>query len=846
MRTLWRELRSGWRTLRRSPATLVGAALTLGIGVGAVSTLFTILYPSLRNPYSDRAVWIFETRPELGWKLVPTSPEKIEDWRQEQRVFQRVGGYYPWHFNVTVGETPRTVKGARVSPAWPAIAGLEPLMGRTFGPDDVGGDAEPVVLVSDLFWERHLGRAPSVVGSALRVDGVERTIVGVVPRRAGFLRELHELWIPDEEFLGVGSRFARYLNGVARLADGVSLRRAREDMDRVQRVLAERHPEAYAGWGVEVIGAREYRFGYFQVLLFLMFAGAGVVLLIGCTNVANLVLVRNAAREGELAVRTAFGATRASLLREHLFEGLILGALAAAVGLWITSRAVEALPQLLPESLRWVQHFVALTPPTVGFCVGLGLGVGAWVGLLPGLAISRADLALSLKRVSGTATLDPGGRRTRFLLAAVEVAVAFAVACGTAVLLHDYRTLASEDPGIRTDDLVAFTVRRPRPPWSEAESLRRFHPRLLESVRSLPEVEDAATVNFLPLEGVPWATSFTIDRDGSADPEVLEAQYRVVSPGYFELLGIPLVAGRTFAGGAPVESAVAGTGEAAEAEPSAEAEGPAEAEAVAAGAVAANGGFAGDDGCAVVVNAAARDRFWPGEEPVGATIRGLSEATRDAPCRVVGVVGNVRHFGLGSEPVPEVYYAFDERPFGWMTVVVRTREDPAALAPRLRQRVAAVDPDQAIEAPQRLEAVALDSVWLVRWGVAGMTAIGAVAIVLAATGAYGALRVWVLQRTREIAIRIALGARSAHVEWMIVRQGLGLVVVATLLGLPLAVLFEVATWWAPFLGVPSEEPPRLAIYGGALVLTFVLALVACLLPARRAARTHPADALRYQ
>jgi putative ABC transport system permease protein len=808
--TLWQDLRYGWRMLVRHPGFALVAILTLALGIGANTAIFSVVNAVLLRPLSyaspDELVAIWESRP--GRERETATPANFLDWRERNDVFAALAAFGPASFTLTEGGEPEQLRGASVSHNFFALLDSRPALGRTFEQ----GEADPLsVIISHALWQRRFGSDQSIVGRRIRLNDRPYTILGVMPPQFNFLflspmrtsaRDATEFWVPaprlDVPALGGSADFdldrfrrASYLRVIGRLKPGVSLAQAQSAMEGIAAQLAVEHPDTNRDYGVRLVPLHRQIVGDRRPALLALLAAVGCVLLVACANVANLLLVRGAARQKEIAIRAALGAGRRRIARQLLTESLLLalasGALALLMAAWSLDLLVRfgpsELPRLAEVSIdRWVLGFTLLVS------ILTGLAFGAW----PAWKSSRTDLNESIK--GGAA---PGGRR---LLVVAEVALSVLLLIGAGLLLRSFLRLQSSDPGFDPARLVTFSLNLPGSRYPRPETQAEFYRRALERIRALPGVEAAgATIN-LPIRGD--EITFGILFEGRPEPAPSEREsvgYQAASPDYFETLRIPVRRGREFNQSDTINA----------------------------------------PGVALINETAAR-RYFSGVDPLGQRIK-LGGHNRPW-LTIVGIVADVRHGGLGAEPRPEGYACALQSPFSFTDVVVRTKGDPRAVFADLRSIIGGLDPALPLTRVMTMEDQIAASVAQPRFTMALATLFGAIAMLLAAIGLYGVMAYTVSRRTREIGIRLALGAQPHQVLRMILAEGLSLTALGVAAGILSALaLGRLATSF--LYGISGTDQ---LTYAAVAALIFAVTALACYVPARRAMRIDPLTALRLE
>ncbi|MET0556929.1 MAG: ABC transporter permease [Vicinamibacteria bacterium] len=799
MGTLARETRHAARLLLRQPGFTAVAVATMALGIGATTVIFSlvdaVLLRRLPFPEPERLVQVWETfRPA---RLAPgssdltgtASPANLRDWREQSGAFEGLAAFQLSSVSLREADRPVRTPAASVSGEFFAVLGAPPLHGRTLGPADEDGR---VVVLGEALWRRSFGADPRVVGATVPVDGVAHTVVGVMPASARFPAEA-ELWVPLA--LGPSQRDVRgshFLRVVGRLRTDAALDAAQQEMSGIAARIAAAHPDQQTGRGIRLVPLHEQLVGRARPALRVFMGAVALVLLICCFNVSNLLLARAAARQRETAVRVALGAGTWGLARQFVIEGLLLAGLGGAAG---TALAWGGLHLLLGGIAGVVPraHEVHLDARALLVTLGAVVASGIAFGLAPLRRAFRADVNEALKQgARGSAGASGSG-----LLVAAQVAITTVLLVGAGLLLRSFSGLVDVDPGLRAEGVTTARLTLPAARHADAQAVAGFHRRLLERVQAMPEVEAAGLITHLPLQ----ASGFNggVVPEGQEFPRGQEpiAEFRVVTPGYFRALDIPLLRGRTLE----------------------------ERDAEAAGRV-------------VLVNDALARRFWPGEDAVGRRLRmGSGE-----PLSVVGVVGDVRNVALAQDTRPELYLPAQEDYVGMLrtaSLVVHGRAG-ASVAGALRAAVAAVDPEQPLYDVLPMSDVITASIADRRLNLALVGGFAAVALLLAALGVYGVISYTVAQSTREIGIRMSLGAQRRDVFRLVVGQGALLAGVGMAAGL--AGALALTRLMASLLFTVGARDPLTFV--AAPLLLLLVALVACAVPALRATRVQPVMALR--
>jgi predicted permease len=805
------DLRYGLRVLARSPTFTVVAVLTLALGIGANTAVFSVVNGVLLRPLAykdpDRIITIWE--PSRGGHTLGLTDVEFFDIRDRNPVFEEVAAYATGATNFTgVGE-PERVTATWVSADFFPVLGVQPTLGRVLLAEDDKPDPAPVVVLSYGLWQRRFGADQGVIGRQVSLNGISRTIIGVMPRGFQFVSPEVEMWLPlglDPANVDAGSRS---YNAIGRLRPGVPLARARVEMNGIAAQMAEeyktRFPKgANATSSLNLIPLHELIVGDVRQALLLLLASIGFVLFIACANVANLQMARGEARQKEMALRLALGANRLRVVRQLLTESLILSLMGGVAGLLLAYWGVGALLALAPESLPRTGE-VGIDGMVLIFTLVVSLLAGTVFGLGAGLRFSHTDLHASLKE-GGRSTASSSGRRTRHLLVISQLALAVMLLAGAGLMIKSFIRLLNVDPGFNPQNVLTARINLPRSKYPQHQQINAFYKQLLERVGTASGVEAAGTVTALPLSGLNSNASFEIEGRPRASDEVAQnADYRMVSSDYFRVMGIPLLVGRYF--------------EASDQE--------------------------GAPGV-VIINEAMQHAFWPDEEPLG---KRINLGVPGSPwLTIIGIIKDVKHKALNVASKPELYFLHSQNAYKALgvypslTLAVRGTADPLALTGVVKSAVQGIDPDVPVAKVETMEKVLSTSVAQPRFTMLLLAIFALVALALAAVGIYGVMAYSVGQRKHEIGIRLALGAQTSEVLRMVMRQGMLLVVIG--IGFGLAGALTLTRLLKDLLfGVQVTDPLTF------VAITFLLisvALLACWIPARRATKVDPIIALRYE
>jgi putative ABC transport system permease protein len=786
--TLWQDVRFGARTLRKNPGFTAVAVVALALGIGANSAIFSVVNAVLLRPlpYKDpeRLVMVWEKGNADEFPINSTSAANFIDWRDQNQVFEAVAVMGRASFNLTGAGEPVRVDGRRVSAGLFRLLGVEPQLGRAFLPEEDAPGA-------------------GVVGKPLTINGQSYTVVGVMPPQFQFPSRQDELWVPIA--FGAQEAANRGNNSyevVGRLKADASLERARAEMDTIAARLKQQYPDAVKSNASVVVPLREQVVGDIKPALLVLLGAVGFVLLVACANVANLLLARAAVRRKEIALRVALGAGRLRLVRQFLTESVLLAALGGAVGLLLSFWGVNALQAFMPENIAGVKA-VTVDAGVLVFTLAVSLLTGLLFGLVPAAQALKLDLNEMLKEGGRDASSGRGGNRVRSMLVVAEVAVSLVLLVGAGLLINSFLRLRNLDPGFRADHLLTMSVVLPPQKYPDQARRSAFYSELTSRVEALPGVRSAAVTDWLPLTMT--GGSFGVSVEGRADPGTdkrPDVVTRVVSAGYFETMGIKLLRGRQF----DERQDRAGSPQ------------------------------------VVVVSETTARRLWPGEEPLGKRLQ-PGDPDPSGWMEVVGVVNDVRQFDLTAEPRLQMYLPHVQ--FEWFVprqLVVKTDVEPSSLAAAVRKTVWELDKDQPVSDVRTMEEVLSESIARQRFSTLLLAIFAGLALALAAVGIYGVMSYAVAQRTREIGIRMALGAQAGVVLRLMMRQGLKLASAGVVLGLAGALLLT-RLMSSLLFGVSATDPLTLATISLMLV---GVALLASYIPARRAAKVDPLIALRHQ
>jgi putative ABC transport system permease protein len=801
MTTLLQDLRYGIRMLLKNPGFAAVAVITLGLGIGANAAIFSVVNTVLLRPVPyedpDRLMVLTENQ-QPKFPEFSVSPGNFLDWQKQNAVFERLAAINGSAF-ILVGEgaEPERLFGARVSAGLFEMLGVNPVHGRTFLEEEDQPGHENVVILSNGLWKRRFAADPNVISQPITLSGISYTVIGVMPPSFGFPDRETDVWAPVAfTARDAQSHGGHYLSAIGRLKQGATVEQARTEMSAIAARLAEQYPDSNTGWGVDVFPMQEYNVRDIKPALLVLLGAVGLVLLIACANVANLLLARATVRQKEIAIRTALGASRGRIARQLLTESVLLALVGGAVGVLLAQWGIGSLLALAPQQLPRVKD-VTLDASALGFTLLVTLLTGVIFGLVPALQSSRPNLNETLKE-GGRGTTG-GHHRVRAGLVVTEVALALVLLIGAGLLIRSFYRLQQVNPGFNPSNALAITVSLPGRKYPQPEQRAAFFTQLIEKVSALPGVVAVGASQTLPIQG-DYLLGFIIQgRPPYAPGEDPSTNYYSVTPDYFKSMGIPLLKGRVFT----------------------------EQDRTGATRVA-------------IINEEMAKRYFPDEDPIGKRIHVTQgpETFRE----IVGIVGDVKQYGLARPTTLQTYEPALQAPFSSMTLVVRANGNLVPLGGAIRSQVLAIDKEQPISRIRPLEQVVAESVSKQRFSMLLLGIFAGVALVLAAVGLYGVMSYSVTQRTHEIGIRTALGAKQTDVLKLVVGQGMMLAL--TGVGIGLLAAFALTRLMSVLLfGVSATDP--LTFVAIPAVLT-VVALAACFVPARRATKVDPMIALRYE
>ena len=797
------DLRYALRQLIKAPSFTAVAILTLALGIGACTAIFSVvnavLLRPLNYPEPDRIVSIRETNlPQFP--VFSVSPPNYLDWEKQTKSYEYLAAYTGGDLNLTGDGEPQQLSGLKATAHYFDVYGVKPILGRMWLPEEDAQGKDHVVVLSYHFWQRVFGGAADVVGRSIQLNGEPYTVVGIAQVGFGLTSKV-EAWTPlafKPEETANNARGDHYINVVGRLRPGVTVAQARAELELLATQLAKQYPDSNKGWGIFLMLSQDYIVRDVKPVLYTLLGAVGCVLLIACANLANLLLARASARSREISIRAALGASRARLVRQLLTESVVLAVGGGVAGVILARWGLDALLALAPSSLPRISE-IHLDSGVLIFSLALSIITGLVFGIAPAWLAARADVNEALKQ--GTRGSTEGGARGRLRSALVVLEVTFALMLlgGAGLLARSFMQLAHVDPGFTPENATLLQLSLPQKKYAMPEQQTAFADALLERVKVLPGVQWAGITHSMPLLGG-YVLTFSIEgRPPIAPSDQPSASYYAVTPDYFRAMGIRLIRGRTFT---PRDDAKAPR--------------------------------------VAIINEAFARQFFPNEDPIGKRID--IDLGPDAWREIVGIVGDIKQNGPDQATSAQSYEPFAQKPFNSIDLVIRTKGAPAALLGALRPAVYAVDKDQPIGVIRPLEEIMADSIARQRFAMTLLSVFSGVALVIAAVGIYGVMAYNVVQRTGEFGIRMALGAQQRDVLRLVLMQGGKLIGLGLVIGLA-ATLAVSRAMGSMLFNTSACDPLTLA---SITLLLGAVALVACFFPANRATKVNPIEALRAE
>jgi putative ABC transport system permease protein len=798
-----RDARFGLRMLRREPAFTAVAVLTLALGVGVNTAIFSlvnaVLLRPLPFPQSDELMVFNVENGKSGETFPSVSPADFFDWKAQSRSFSDFAAYTGGSITLLEADRAEEIPATRVTQDFFKTLQVQPALGRPFRPEEFKDGSNNVVILSQRLWRRRFGGDPGIVGKTLKVEQGSITVAGVMPPDFK-LPSAAEAWTPlAEDSSEMRLRAARYYQAVARLKPGVARGQAEAEMRTIASRLAAEYPDSDSNWSVRLVSLRETLVGDARPALLILFGAVGLVLLIACANVANLMLARATARHREVAIRAALGASRWRIVRQLVVESVLLSCLGGALGVFLAQWSVGAILWLLPKELRFPRVEEAHVDLAVlGFAFAVALLTGVVLGLIPGLKASRGGFHEALKESGRGASAGRRLRRARGAVVVAEIALTLVLLAGAGLLIRSFERLRRVELGFNAERVLVFPISTSMAKYAQPEARAAYFERLAEQAQSVPGVESVARASCPPLM---YTMFFPFSVEGHAKPnEVPQAWFNSVGPNYFELMGIGLLEGRGF-----TDEDRAGTTNAA------------------------------------VINETMRRRYFAGEDPLGKHLT-INYLNTPLTVEVVGVARDIKQESLAAQPNAQIYVADPQVPWFSTALVVRARGDANAMLPSVERAVRAFDPAQSGSGAKTMGQLLSDSAAQPRFYSLLLGCFAGLALLLAAVGVYGLISYAVAQRTHEIGIRVALGARGGDVLRLVVGEAMLLVLFGIVAGLGAA--FALTRLMKSLLYEVGATDP--ATFAGVTALLACVALAACVIPARRAMRVDPVIALRCE
>ncbi len=814
MSRIWQDLRYASRSLLKNPSFTAVAVLALALGIGVNSAIFSLLDATLLRPLPyanlDRVMVFWENNLQTGAEQLNPSPADFIDYKNQNQVFEYMGAFVEGNLTISNGDMPERIWGVDASADLFNVLGVKPILGRGFRTEEEQPGNDNVAVLGYDLWRRSFNSNPGIIGTQLTVNNRVHTVVGVMPPGFTFPPggQKVEMWTPlslrPEQ---ANSRRGPQLAVIALLKDGVSRDQAAAQMNSVARQIEQQYPDTNTGKGVHLKALVDVVAGPIRTTLVIMLGAVIFVLVLACANVANLLLVRATTREKEVALRTALGASRWRLIQQLLLESVLLAVIGGVLGIILAHVGlklfVAGIPDWIINSLPRLAE-VGIDRRMLIFTLVISLVTAIAFGLVPALSASKQDLNQSIKEGGQKATGGLRGFRLRKILVVSEVALALVLLVGAGLMIKSFVVLSRVDAGFQPENMLTMQMTLPRAKYPEVQQAGAFFQLLIEKLEALPGVQSAGAVNYLPLGINSNASSFTIEgRPADRPGDQSMAFFDAISPSYFRTMAIPVLKGRNVT----------------------------------------NQDFATAPPVVVISEAMART-FWPDEEALGKRITiGGEPFSRE----IVGVVGNIKHSRLEEKPQPEMYISYLQNPeqivpARTMSMVIKTASDPLNSVATVRQAVLSLDKEQPVYNIRTMQSIVTDSIYPQRLPMILLGAFGFIALVLAMMGIYAVISYSVTQRTHEIGIRMALGARRRNVLGMLLRQGFVLTLIGVVIGI--ACSFALMRVLSGLLfGVSTSDP---VIFVLSAVLLCIVALLASWVPAVRATRVDPMIALRYQ
>jgi len=806
---MFQDLRYGARMLFKQPGFTVVAVITLALGIGANSAIFSVVNSLLLRPLPfkapDRLFQVWEANIKRGRTRMPVSYPNFADWRDQNHVFEQMAAYSDETFNLTGVDEPERIQGETVSPAFFPMLGIKPLLGRLLlGEEDHPNKVFSVVMGEQL-WRRRFNSDPQIIGQAIGLNYESFIVVGVVPqvRDVPELSEGIELWVSMAHAQGFDNRRGHYLSVIARLSPAMTREQAQVEMDTISGALASQYPNSNTDLSVRLVPVQDQIVGDFKTALLVLLGAVAFVLLIASTNIANMLMARAAGRQKEIAVRVALGAGRWRLIRQLLTESLLLSVCGGAIGLLLALWGVHLLVVFGPSDLPRAGE-IAVDGRVLGFTLAVSLITAIIFGFVPALHASRPDLNEALKESGRSATGASRQRRLRSLLVVGEIALSLVLLVGAGLLMRSFLNLQKVNPGFNPQNVLTLRISLRGPRYEKAAPVIAFYDQLLDKVRTLPGVESVGTRSHIPIAAdEDYANlSFAIEGRMPDPANRSTAFYNSVSPDYFRTMEIPVLEGREFD---PHDDRKSRN--------------------------------------VIIINETLARRYFSGEDPIGRRMTLNDENPKEEDwATIIGVVQDTKPRKLDAEPAAEMYMPFAQEPGRGMGLMIRTRNRPESIVSAVRSAAQSIDKDQPIHNVRTMERVMSEAVAAPRFRTVLLGVFAVVALLLAMVGVYGLMSYAVAQRTHEIGIRAALGAQPGDALRLMLRQGMKLALAGLVSGVPAA--FALTRLMESLLFVVGARD--VLTFGIATVVLALVAFAACYLPARRASHIDPLVALRHE
>lgn len=812
MNTFGQDIRYGARTLLRNPSFTVIAVLALALGIGMNTALFSVVKEVLLRPlpfeHPDRLVIIYGSNLQKGLTQSEIVPADFVDYREQNHSFENISALRYRDFTLTNAGEPEIIRGTMVSASFFSLLGVKPLLGRAFLFDEDRPGKDRIAVISHGLWQRLFGSDPSIIERSLTLNGESYSVTGVLPPDFDFPRASEQvsspdLWVPlaltaDD----LRNRRNHVLLAVARLNPGSSREQAQAEMTVIARGLEQQYPQSNSGWSVNTVSLNEQIVGNSRPALLVLLGAVVLVLLIACANVANLLLVRGAGRQKEIALRIALGASRSRIIRQLLTESVLLAMTGGIVGVFLALGAVRVLTSLRPDYVPRANQ-IGIDGWMLAFTIMVSLLTGVLFGLAPALQASKPDLNETLKEGTKGASAGAGRNSARIAFVVSEVALSLMLLIGAGLLIRSFVRLLSVSPGFNGKNLLTMEINLPRAKYGQPHQQAAFFDQLVQRVAAIPGIQSVGGTNHLPLGGSNSSVSFTVKGHPPLGPgeSAPTTNWRAVTPDYFRTMQIPLLSGRSFTesdrDGAPV---------------------------------------------VVVISDTMARRFWPDENAVGQQIN-LGGAGDNAPvASIVGIVGDVKHWGLDAEVKSQMYLSYLQDPPSRLTIVARGEADPMSLVSAMRSEVFALDKDQPVANIRTMQNVLASSVSRRGFTMTLLAMFAVVALILAVVGIYGVISYSVTQRRHEIGVRLALGAEKMSILKLIIGQGMKLALVG--IGVGLAAAVALTRLLSTLLyGISATD---LATFLSTPLILIAVAFLASYIPARRATKLDPMIAIRNE